>query len=183
MTYISTWERLSDAFKRVIATGRSDEQAKKDICGAIADRRIQVRVLADKRGNTSQRYIDLPPLLDPRVFNWQQSRFLNLWPGILHDDHWIELLRDDVTRVLCTTHDASSAKRSPPERQQRPRSKSRTARDRAQATINKIYPAGIPDQASEPNSVLCRKVGDALKEAGLVDVSDDTILRAAGRRK
>jgi 7-cyano-7-deazaguanine synthase in queuosine biosynthesis len=54
---------------------------------------------------------------------------------------------------------------------------------RAQGIIKELYPDGLPDQAIEPNANLCRRVGAKLKEAKLPDVSDDTILRAAGRRK
>jgi hypothetical protein len=49
--------------------------------------------------------------------------------------------------------------------------------------IAEIYPDGVPDQAAEPNSKLCRRVGEKLKAAGLPEVSDDTILRAADRRR
>jgi hypothetical protein len=31
--------------------------------------------------------------------------------------------------------------------------------------------------------ILFRRVGEKLKQAGLLSVSDDTVLRAAGRRK
>jgi hypothetical protein len=63
------------------------------------------------------------------------------------------------------------------------RGKSRPALERARGAIKELYPNGIPGQAAEPNTNLCRRVGEKLKQAGLPDVSDDTILRAAGRRK
>jgi hypothetical protein len=53
----------------------------------------------------------------------------------------------------------------------------------AQLAIKELYPGGIPDQATVPNATLCRKVGAKIKEAGRTVGSDDTILRAAGRRK
>jgi hypothetical protein len=46
-----------------------------------------------------------------------------------------------------------------------------------------VYPQGVPEQAREPNAILFQRVAAKLKEEGLHDVSDDTILRAAGRRK
>jgi 7-cyano-7-deazaguanine synthase in queuosine biosynthesis len=63
------------------------------------------------------------------------------------------------------------------------RGKSKPALERARGAINELYPRGAPGQAVEPNANLCRRVSENLKQAGLPDVSDDTILRAAGRRK
>jgi hypothetical protein len=59
----------------------------------------------------------------------------------------------------------------------------RPDRERAQSAINEVYSSGVPDQATEPNVRLCHKVGRWLKDKGLPGVSNDTILRAAGRRK
>lgn len=61
--------------------------------------------------------------------------------------------------------------------------RSRPKFEGALRAIAEIYPGGLPDQAAEPNSKLCRRVGEKLKAAGLPEVSDDTILRAAGRRR
>jgi hypothetical protein len=63
------------------------------------------------------------------------------------------------------------------------RGKSRPSFQRAQRAINDIYGDNLPDQSIEPNTNLCRRIGVKLKEAKLPPVSDDTILRAAGRRK
>ncbi|MGC1358941.1 MAG: hypothetical protein WA851_24695 [Xanthobacteraceae bacterium] len=65
----------------------------------------------------------------------------------------------------------------------RRRNRERPTRARAQRAINEIYSSGVPDPATEPNTLLCRKVGRWLKDKGLPDASDETILRAAGRRK
>jgi hypothetical protein len=89
--------------------------------------------------------------------------------GTKHTDS-IEALFDD--RQLATRPVA-----------RRPRGKSKPALERARSMINELYPAGIPRQVAEPNTLLCRRVGEKLKRAGLPGVSDDTILRAAGRRK
>jgi hypothetical protein len=63
------------------------------------------------------------------------------------------------------------------------RARRRPALERAQRVINELYPDDdVPDQAAVPNSKLCYRVRQKLKEAHLPDVSDDTILRAAGRR-
>jgi 7-cyano-7-deazaguanine synthase in queuosine biosynthesis len=65
----------------------------------------------------------------------------------------------------------------------RRRGKSQPALERARGAISELYPSGDPGQAAEPNANLCRRVGEKLKQDGLPGVSDDTILRAAGRRK
>ena len=59
----------------------------------------------------------------------------------------------------------------------------RPQRERAERAIKALYPNDVPDQASEPSQVLFKKVGDWLKDNKLPSVGDDTILRAAGRRK
>jgi hypothetical protein len=69
------------------------------------------------------------------------------------------------------------------ERSQRGRRKSQPARESARAAINELYPNGVPGQAVKRNANLCREVGEKLKQAGQPGVSDDTILRAASRRK
>ena len=70
-----------------------------------------------------------------------------------------------------------------PHEHPRRRGKSKPALERARGAINTLYPGGAPGQATEPNANLCRRVSEKLKQAGLPGVSDDTILRAAGRRK
>jgi len=63
------------------------------------------------------------------------------------------------------------------------RAKGRPSRARALAALRDIYGDDVPDQASEPDYRLCCKVAERLKANGLPGVSNDTILRAAGRRK
>lgn len=70
-----------------------------------------------------------------------------------------------------------------PQGRSRSSSRNRPASDLARRIIGELYPDGVPEQSSEPNAALCRRVGDKLKALKLRNVSDDTILRAAGRRK
>jgi hypothetical protein len=64
---------------------------------------------------------------------------------------------------------------------QRPGKKRRRPQfENALAAIRARYPNGVPDQTTVPNKILCRLVRE--KAAGDPG-SDDTILRAAGRRK
>ena len=57
------------------------------------------------------------------------------------------------------------------------------ARESAAAAIAQIYPEGVPEQVAEPNAALCKKVAAKLKGGLHEMISDDTILRAAGRRR
>jgi hypothetical protein len=72
---------------------------------------------------------------------------------------------------------------SPRERVAQPRNKSRPAFERARRVIDELYPDGIPDQATVSNKSLCTQVNEKLKKMGQQPVSQDTVERAAGRRK
>jgi hypothetical protein len=104
----------------------------------------------------------------------------------------VELSTADVINTLCAGNAGGGSPDRPPILRSEPRagggpqahrSKSRPAFERVQRIIDELYPTGVPDQASEPNANLCRRVATKLKDAKLPAVSDDTILRAAGRRK
>lgn len=56
-------------------------------------------------------------------------------------------------------------------------------RERARKIIAELYPGGVPSQDEVPNVSICQQVGEALKRNEFPHISDDTILRAAGRRK
>jgi hypothetical protein len=44
VAYTPDWEPLADALKRVMATGIGESEAKLDLCRAIGDRKIDIRV-------------------------------------------------------------------------------------------------------------------------------------------
>jgi hypothetical protein len=199
MAYVPAWERLSAAIIRVMAAaGLSKDQAKADICRAIADGAVKIRGKLERhttkhfRSNTVLEGKDfhIPPEIKSEHLDWERSRPMKPWlvrrgasalPG--HWDlEWIELFRTDVTNVLCT-----AGKRGEPAQhassEKGATSRSRPALERARGAIRELYPQGVPGQAAEPNVHLCRRVGEKLKKDGLPGVSDDTILRAAGRRK
>lgn len=70
-----------------------------------------------------------------------------------------------------------------PDGAKRRRDRIRPDRARAREAINEIYSGGVPEQATEPNKILCHKVRQRLNDKGLLEVSNETILRAAGRRQ
>jgi hypothetical protein len=186
MAYVRPWERLADALTRVMAAaGRSREEAQTDICQAITDKAIKIQGQLKEhttRHITSRRVLEgkdfeLPARIKPADVDWESSRPLRPWavhreifglPGYWELE-WIELFKADVTKVLCRAEGTEG--------------RNRPTLERAQNAINELYPNGVPEQAVLPNLVLCRCVGDKLKKSGLPNVSDDTILRAAGRRR
>lgn len=194
MAYVRAWQRLSEAIESIMTGGGgSREEAQTDICQAIADRTVKIQVKLRKhttRPTTSNRILEgkdllIPEEIKPAHFDWESSRPLKPWtvhreifgfPG-----QWelelIELFSTDVTDVLCggPTEKTSSKTGST--------SRSRPARERARQAIKELYPQDVPEPATLPNALLCRRVGEKLKERGLLQVSDDTILRVAGRRK
>jgi hypothetical protein len=121
VAYTPDWERLADALKRVIAAGVAEEEAKTDLCRAVADRKINVRVriAATDYGMRGRLFcggnVGVPAHLEPQNFDWVQSRPLAQWPiGPKLGEHYvwiggwenrpfdlIELRTADVIEVLC----------------------------------------------------------------------------------
>jgi len=121
VTYTPDWARLADALKLVKATGASEDQTKIDLCCAVADRKIDIRVkiAASDDGMRGQVFFDgdvgVPTHLNPHDFDWLQSRPLAQWSiGPKPGEHYsriggwkkrpldlIELSIGDVTKILC----------------------------------------------------------------------------------
>jgi hypothetical protein len=200
---ISKWERLLDALDRVTGAGIPENEAKQGICDAIAGGAVEIRL--ELREHTTKQMVatgkvltgadvEIPARLEPQEMDFKESRPLKPWAvrrerlfhfaGFWHID-WIEVSRDDVTKLFIPAggSDQSFAAEGSRERLPRPRRKSQTGRDGARRALAALYPDGVPDAVAVPNATLCRIVGDKLKELGLPHISDDAILRAAGRRK
>ncbi len=123
MAYVSDWERLPDALKRVMASGIEEDEAKQDLCNAIADRKIEIRGLVAKEeglGSFGERVvgtvrhggeIEIPSHLSSRDFDWDNSRPVSPWQeSPIHNSvvfaarrhlEWIEVFTADVTNLLC----------------------------------------------------------------------------------
>jgi hypothetical protein len=111
--YVRDWERLSDALKRVVETGVSEDDAKRALCNAIADRRIKVRIYFMVSPKTlewlSRRELsrsevrevkpdEIPPRLKSDDFDWSQSRVRKPWPKVRSPagsflGHWLPIER------------------------------------------------------------------------------------------
>lgn len=119
MIYTADWEMLAHALDRVVSTHGDLEKSKAAICGAVADRKIAVRVTVGRRSRYSGRTyadgnIDVPKKIDPDDFDWVQSSPLRPWRiGPQAGEHYtwiggwepepielIELRSTDVTAVL-----------------------------------------------------------------------------------
>jgi hypothetical protein len=121
VAYIPDWEQLADALKRVVSAGIDEEEAKNDLCRAVVDRKIGVRVriaMTDysMRGQVfSGRNVGVPPHLKSADLDWAQSRPFAQWPigpwgpeNYTWIEEWknrpldlIELSTADVIEVLC----------------------------------------------------------------------------------
>jgi hypothetical protein len=121
VAYTPDWEPLAEALKRVMAAGIKEDEAKTDLCRAMADRKINVRVTiaATDYGMRGQVFIGgnvgVPPHLRPGDLDWAQSRPFAQWqigPQLGEHYSWItgwgnrpldliELCTADVIEVLC----------------------------------------------------------------------------------
>jgi hypothetical protein len=103
-----------------MATGVSEDEAKTDLCRAVADRKIGVRVRIATSGKLfTGGNVSVPPHLTPGDLDWVQSRPLVKWPtGPRPGEHYswpegwenrpldlIELSTADVVEILCCAGD------------------------------------------------------------------------------
>jgi hypothetical protein len=198
MIYIPQWESLSNAAKRVSKVANiSEAEARTSICQAVADGVIKIRAKLDEqtiRHLTSREVLEgscfrIPTNLHPEHLDWENSRPLKPWdvrrgsfivPGPWRLK-WMKLFGPDVTSILCTPSRTDNA--GPASSGEGKKKKGQPTFDRADRAIRQLYPQGVPDQSTLPNATLCKEVGAKLKELEQPDVSDDTILRASGRRQ
>jgi len=62
--------------------------------------------------------------------------------------------------------------------------RARPQRERAKEAIDALWPDGVPPQNKLPNALLFKRVNDHLKKNGSPEsISDESILRAAGRKQ
>jgi hypothetical protein len=114
--YTPDWEPLADALTRVIATGLNEDEAKTDICSAMADRKVnvQVRVAENERGLPRKFFegfrVGVPRDLKPGDLDWAHSRPHGQWrigpvgPDSYSDPYWTWKTRR-IDRVELATAD------------------------------------------------------------------------------
>ena len=121
MVYTPDFEPIADALGRVMATSVSEDEAKTDLCRAVADRKIKVQVRIaqndDRFGGEvfPDRNVKVPVHLSPNDLDWSCSCPLKPWAiGPVGPQHYtwiggwkdrpidlIELSTIDVSRILC----------------------------------------------------------------------------------
>lgn len=119
MAYTPEWEPLADALERVIATGVGEDEVKVDLCRAVADRKIRIRVRVAARAGRGEVFangnVEVPPHLKPADLDWVASRPFEPWPiGPKLGEHYscisgwenkridlIEVSTADLIEVLC----------------------------------------------------------------------------------
>ncbi len=86
MAYTPYWEPLAHALERVTATGVTEDAARTDLCRAVADGKVNVRLRVEASvpligGRVLLgANIRVPQHLAPGDFDWVQSRPLKPWP-------------------------------------------------------------------------------------------------------
>src|SRR5262245_28553875 len=107
----------------------SKEEAKADICRAIAHRAVKIQGQLKKHTTRPMRAsnvlegkdFEIPTTIRSEDLDWERSRPVKPWlvsrgmfdPAGYWELEWIELSRDDVTHVLCTEQPGESVRRAP----------------------------------------------------------------------
>jgi hypothetical protein len=87
LVYTPIWETLAEALSRLVSAGSTVQEAKFDLCRAIADGAIEIRLLLaedPKRhlsaSAVSSEGLDVPARILPGDIDWRQSRPIKPWP-------------------------------------------------------------------------------------------------------
>jgi hypothetical protein len=174
VAYTPVWEPLADALKRVMATGISEDEAKIDLCRAVADRKIDLRVriaASDDamRGRVfSDGNVGVPPHLAPRELDWVQSRPLNpWWIGPMRGQHysWLSGENRPIDLIEISVADVGSIFGSP---QPESRSVAITRDETAAAKLVRDILKENPHVARQAAFDKCREKYPALTERGFL---------------
>lgn len=180
MAYLPKWESLGDALKRVKANFETEELAKVDICNAIADREINVRVCAGvgKRSYEGGN-VYVPERLNPTDFDWGRSRPFRSWEiGPMPGQHYlwdperlpislVEVFTADLEKLfpasLVAKADDPAAKRG-------------GKRPRIREYLAEHYRSGVDEPAYVPRKGLKKKLIEW--DPSLAPLDDGTLNKA-----
>jgi hypothetical protein len=203
LTYLPTWEPIKEALQRIVVAGLSKKQAQRDLCRAIGDGKIAIRLdlAADPsrglpRKALSFPTLEIPPLLSPEDIDWPRSRpsqRSQLWTGpsqrpgeptllYFHKNHdlmgrtvdLIEVRVADVTKVFGNTESQPEAKTATGSLNLRPKNGAKVAA--VVQALNELWPGRIPDELSAKDRD--RRITERLRTKGLSIPSPRTIQRA-----
>jgi hypothetical protein len=197
------WMRLLNVANRLMASGIAEITVQSDICGAMADGKIDVRVRTGETedgltgwpmpgGEIFQRdSVVVPTHLRPTDFDWVNSRPLKPWrvrprsvpeqyDGTFHRGPWniafIELWREDVDKLWPTENwsDKGPATDSVPPKSDRPQRKAPPK----QETVNAFMIKRIKNWPSdEPRPTLAEDL-QAARDKLKADVRRNQIVKA-----
>jgi hypothetical protein len=109
VAYVPDFEPIADALTRVMETGVSEDEAKTDLCSAVADRNIKVQVRIAPNDDRfagevfPDRNVKVPRHLNPNDLDWSRSCPLKPWPiGPVGPQHytWISGWKDRPIDLL-----------------------------------------------------------------------------------
>jgi hypothetical protein len=199
MAYDSKWVRLNGAIRLVMdaEAGCSMEKAQADICQAIAERAVRFRAQLRKHANGMTSKDELEGAAFDRLTTLKSTRSaLGAVPSAeivacqVRSSSPARLVALGLDQAFQPRHRdrfvwrraSRRGRKATDSRSEGTRKKSGPGVTRAIRAIDELYPDGPPDPAILPNKPFCGTVRAKLKDLKLLDVSDDTVLRAAGRR-
>jgi hypothetical protein len=201
LTYTAKWEPINKALQRIAAAGLSKKEAKRDLCHAIADREIEIRLhlAADHLRSPkilSSPALDIPPHLSPTDIVWpssRPSRHSQLFTGPSQRlgepvSMYIQNSRDlmgrtvdlievyvaDVTKAFCNTESQPEAK--PAAGSLMPSANKSAKFTGVMLAIKELWPEGIPAGLTAKDRNL--QIRRWQRENNLSQSSDRTIQRA-----
>jgi hypothetical protein len=208
LTYTPTWEPIAEALERVVATGLPKGDAQRNLCRAIADLRIDIRLhLAATQAlpalTLSRPSLEIPARLSPSDIDWKFSRLpkeSSLWPGpsqrfgepttlYIRDNFGrmnrtvesVEVRVADVIRVFCDDDDVTKPEAPKPAEEQPKQAPKRSPQvESALLAIDELWPVEIPPGLKATDRD--KQINDLLKTKKLSQVSKSSILRALSAR-
>jgi hypothetical protein len=205
VTYTPDWESIRKAADRIATAGNPKTQAKSDLCLAISDRKIAVRLyvvsppsLGLRKQLLESSMLDVPRKLVLSDIDWRRSRPANcadLWidvsrrPGEFNMIHlerirpfmgWIAELIEvkvaDLVRIFSLSDSTKPVPPKPAEQIPKPAFNRRAKRDGIRLAINALWPEGIPKGLTAKDRD--RQINEWLKAKGLSISDRRTIQRA-----